>query len=337
MVLMLALGCRTPATPVETDLPEAFSTADTGRDCSVPADGEWSVLNESFGEGVLLAAWDAGGTVHLVGGDVAGGPGMLARYDGASLCYEMGVTERPLWWVHGRSRDDWYAVGERGTVLHVVDGVRTREDLPTDITLYGVFDAGTAVWAVGGDPFTPGSGEVWRKGATGWALVQGGIPGVPFKVWEDFVVGDRVGFRIVGDALEPFDQPDRMLTVRGRSSEDAYTVGGLASPLVSRWDGTAWTAVDTAGLGAPLNGVWTAPGEDVWVAGFSGTVARWTGTAWEVPPTPLSFEQFHAAWGTCGEVLFVGGNLLSSSGQHATILRYGAGTQGLSATVCPAP
>jgi hypothetical protein len=338
MVLIVALlACKSPPTETDsdpdTDVPTAFSTADTAQDCSLPETAEWSVLNASFGEGVLLAAWDAGGVVQLVGGDVAGGQGMLARYDGASLCYEMGVTERALWWVHGRSRNDWYAVGEQGTVLHVVDGQRTREDLPTTVTLYGVYDTGTAVWAVGGDPFTPDSGEVWRRDGT-WTLVQGGISGVPFKVWDGFIIGDGVGFRIVGDQLEPFPETDRMLTVRGRAPDDVYAVGGLASPLVKHFDGATWESLDTTGLAAPLNGVWTAPGADVWVAGFSGTVGRWNGTSWEIPPTPLSFEQFHAAWGTCGEVLFVGGNLLSSSGYHATILRYGDGSTPLTATVC---
>lgn len=338
MVLSLLLAaCKTaPDTDTDTDPPTPFSTAETGQDCSIPADGEWSVLNEAFGEGVLLAAWDAGGEVRMVGGALGGGQGMLARYDGASLCYEMGVTDRALWWVHGRSRTDWYAVGEGGTVLHVQGDVRTREDLPTSITLYGVYDTGSVAWAVGGDPFTPDSGEIWKKDGT-WQLALGGIDGVPFKVWDGFVVGDGVGFRIEGDQLVPYDEPDRLLTVRGRGGDDVFAVGGLASPLVKHWDGSAWSTVDTTGLGNPLNGVWTAPGEDVWVAGFSGTVGRWDGVSWEIPPTPLSYEQLHAAWGACGEVLFVGGNLLSGSDHHATILRYGEGTGTLEATVCTAP
>jgi hypothetical protein len=322
--------------PTEPDPPTPFDTADTARDCAIPDDAEWSLLADGFSDGVLLSAWDAGGTVRMVGGAPGVGPGQIVRYDGASLCTDPAVTESALWWIHGRSRTDWYAVGENGTVLHEVDGTRTREDLPTDVTLYGVYDDGTRVWAVGGDPFAVDAGEVWVRDGGTWSLALGGISGVPFKVWERTIIGDGVGFRIdpnapADQALTPFDQSERLLTVRGRDDTDQWAVGGVAFPIVQRiqpgQDGSvALSPVDTTGLNGPLNGVWTAPSTDVFVGGFSGTIGRYDGSSWDVPATPVSFEAFHAAWGTCGEVLFVGGNLLASQGFYATIARYGSGS-----------
>ncbi len=340
--LALVVAACTGATPTETadtDPPTPFDTADTGRDCSVADDAEWSLLADGFSDGVLLSAWDAGGIVRMVGGAPGSGPGQIVRYDGASLCTEPAVTESTLWWIHGSRRSEWYAVGENGTVLHDVDGVRTREDVPSDITLYGVYDDGARVWAVGGDPFALDSGEVWVRDSAPsgtWSLALGGISGVPFKVWGRTIVGDGVGLRIdptapADQALTPFDQTERLLTVRGRDDTDQWAVGGTAFPIVQRiqpgTDGSvAVSDVDPTGLNGPLNGVWTAPEQDVFVAGFSGTIGRFDGNTWDVPGTPVSFETFHAAWGTCGEVLFVGGNLLASQDFHATIARYGSGT-----------
>ncbi len=323
---------------MESDSDIIVTTTDTGpRICDIPSDGEWRVLADPVGTGVLLSAWSTDpNEVLMVGGEPSSGAsGLIVHYTPGEICVEPDAIDAALWWIHGPRTGEWYAVGAGGTIVHDVDGVRTREDVGSAITLYGVWATDDVVWAVGGDPFTPNSGEIWKRTAGIWALEQGGIDGVPFKVWDGWIIGDNVGYRIDGDTLTPVAQPDRLLTVRGRSSEEVYAVGGTANALMKSWDTDHWSDFDTAALSPPLNGVWTDEGQDLWVAGFSGLTARWSGTAWEQPAPPASLEQFHAVWGNCDEVLYMGGNLMSGSNNYGTIVRYGTPKPKIIPTICP--
>ena len=84
----------------------------------------------------------------------------------------------------------------------------------------------------------------------------------------------------------------------------------------------AWATVDNA-LGQALNGVWTAPSEDVWIAGNFGVVARYDGSEWHKPATPITDQHFHAIWKHGDEVFAVGGNMFSTENYRAVIARYG--------------
>jgi hypothetical protein len=337
VALALLVGCGAPGPSDSARQPTPTTAEDTGtRSCAIPSDGEWRVLAEPVGTGVLLSAWTiAPQEVLIVGGEPSGAHGTLVHYTPGALCVEPEIIDATLWWVHGPRAGEWYAVGARGTILHAVDGVRTREDVDTTATLYGVWATEDTVWAVGGDPFAPGSGEIWNRTEGQWTLAQGGIDGVPFKVWDGWIVGDNVGYRIDGDTLTAVPQHDRLLTVRGRDPLDVYAVGGVANALMKTWDGEAWVASDTSGLSPPLNGVWTDVGQDLWVAGFSGLTARWTGSSWEQPAPPVSLEQFHAVYGHCDEVLFLGGNLMSGTGNYGSIVRYGTPVPTITPTACP--
>jgi hypothetical protein len=339
LVMLACGGTTTTATddsgpePSTGPPPETFPTETS--DCDI-TEGEWGVLSESVGDGVLLSAWSNGPTeVLMVGGDIAGGPCILVHYDGASLCTETAITDRALWWIHGATEGEWYAVGEVGTVLHEVNGVRTREDLPTTVTLYGVYATDEGVWAVGGDPFNANTGEVWRKTNEAWTQVAAGLPGVVFKVWEDLFVGADVAYLWNGTELVDVTPSERLLTVRGRSASEAFAVGGLGSPVMQQWDGSTWTPFDTTGLSGPLNGIWTSPEEDVWITSFGGLMGHWTGDAWEVPSPPVILEDFHAVWGHCNEVLFVGGNMLTGPPFYGTIGRYGTAQGAVIQGECP--
>lgn len=308
IVPLVLLGACEPEQPPVFECPDRQETP------------EWSAIGDGLGSGVLLSAWSDDAIVRMVGGDLGGGAGVFVTYDGDEVCVEEAVTERALWWLHGSEPGEFWAVGEAGTILHSVDGVRTREDVATAATLFGVFDTGDVVWAVGGD-VQAGTGEIWRRDATGWASVLTDAPGVLFKVWQDTIVGDRVGYRLQEGAWQPVDNDTRLLTTRGDGT-DTYAVGGTLGPEVRQWD-NGWQELPTTGLNQPLNGVWTAPGADLWVAGNFGTAARWDGATWQAPNPPPSVEHFHAVWGHCDEVLFVGGNLFSAGSNYGTVLRYG--------------
>ena len=294
----------------------------------------WSLLAEPFGQAVLLAAWSDGEEALIVGGDLRGGAGALLRYDGRRLCAEPAPTEHPLWWIHGPRPGAWYAVGGHGTVLREVDGVRSREDLPTRATLFGVWAEGETVLAVGGDPLA-GTGEVWERRDGTWAPLALDLEGPLFKVWRDWIVGQGVTWRLEGDALVAYPPPGAptLTTVRGRGPEDVWAVGG---DHVLHWTGDGWSRVD-APTGRPLQGVWTAPGEPVWIAGAFGLQGWGDQEGWEVSAPPVTGDSFHAVWPHGDELLFLGGDLFGTGGGHGTIGRWGPGERRLEPEPCGGP
>ncbi len=305
-----------------------------------PGEPGFGLVADAIPGGVLLAAWSDGDDALMVGGPLGSGPAVLARLRDGELCYEADVAERTLWWIHGPSPGVWWAVGEGGAVLHSRHGSRTREDVPTDMTLYGVWAASEdEVWAVGGTFETsPATGELWVRREGTWTLVSA-LDAAAFKVWEGWVVGQGGAWRIgEGDVLEEVDfAGERLVTVRGRGpDEDVWAVGGYGTPAVQRRAGGAWATVDATGLYQPLNGVWTAPGEPVWVAGMNGEAARLEddGT-WTTPELLLTPHDLHAVWKHGDEVLFVGGDMFADAAdQRGTIVRYGTLEEGLEATPC---
>lgn len=328
--VILALAACTAA-PREKG--EGSDTSDTGGAGPDTPTVDWSIMADNVGNGVLLSAWSDGDEVLFVGGDMDGGPGVMVRYDGESLCTEDDVADRALWWIHGPREGEWYAVGEAGRVVHSVDGVRTRMDVDTEATLFGVWATETSLVAVGGHP-ADNIGEIWRYDGTEWTPLATELPGTVFKIYENWIIGMDILYQLDGINLIPYPAMGRLLTIRGRAADDVWAVGGFTSSLVIHWDGSAWTEVDSTGVGQPLNGVWTGPGEDVWVAGNFGTTMAWDGATWQMPELPISSEHFHGVWKHGDEVLWAGGNLFSSGDNHGTIARYGLGPKTLEATKC---
>ncbi|MDP6931828.1 MAG: hypothetical protein QGG40_02885, partial [Myxococcota bacterium] len=157
LMLCLALGCQG----------KGDDTASKGG-----VEGPWSVLAEGIEGGVLLSAWSDGDTLRFAGGELGGGPGILVDYTDGEACVEIGATDHALWWIHGPAAGEWYAVGEAGTILHSVDGVRTREDVDTDATLFGVWAEEEVVWAAGGHVGSgENDGEIWKREDGTWEIV----------------------------------------------------------------------------------------------------------------------------------------------------------------------
>ncbi len=313
-----------------------FGSACASAGSSEPA---FSLLSGDVPGGILLSAWSDGEDLLAVGGQMGSGPGSIVHYDGSNLCYEHPApAEHVLWWVHGNAPGHWYAVGENGTVLHSEEGVRSREDLPTTATLYGVWTGEEQVIAVGGD-FEGSSprGEVWLKRDGTWSPLSIDLPGVVFKVWENWLVGDGVAWRLDGDQLVEEDtESQRMVTIRGRGNDDVWAVGGWSEAIVMHRDASSWSSFNSTGLPLALNGLWTEPGETLWVAGMGGTMG-YLGEdgAWVTPDLPPSSRDFHAVWKHKDEVLLVGGDMFAPEVNVGSIVRHGTDSSSLVAGVCP--
>lgn len=300
---------------------------------TTPTDPGTSFTGLAFEEapetGVLLGIWSDGDEALLVGGDL-GREGRITRYDGERFCVEAETYERALWWVHGRAPGDWYAVGERGIIVHEQNGTRTREDVTTTATLFGVWDDGTDVWAVGGDVLNTQTGEIWRKPAGGdWEALQTGIEGLMFKVHDHWFVGDGVAFYWDGTqlvdrsppTLEGASRPPKLTTVRAFGPDHAVAVGGTSRPVMLTWRDGSWSPIDVDDpclTGQALNGVFGTDADTVYVAGFDGIAARWDG-GWTCDSAPATLQHYHVAWEHQGEVLYAGGDLFDTQENHGTV------------------
>jgi hypothetical protein len=323
--MLLLLACT--GEPLDTG-----DATDTG-----VAAPEFGVLADDIPGGVLLSGWWDGTQLRMVGGTMDGSTGVFATYDGGSVCSQPAPTPT-LWWIDGSSPDDWYAVGNSGTILHQVGATAVDESVPTDATLYGVWVDGERVWAVGGQTTSP-VGEIWLRAEGTWALVET-TEGVLFKVHGGWFAGDGIVLRQAGETrvdVTPASEP-RLLTVRAASDEDVWAVGGTSGPSVVHWDGTTWSEpeLDPYCVSRPLNGVWTGDGRGAWFAGFFGNVGgRLDDGTWICPDAPLTQRHMHSAVGIPDEVLFIGGNLMDGADNVGTILRYPAPDAQLTPTSCP--
>jgi len=79
---------------------------------------EFSMVMDEQPGGILLGGWSDGDTLISVGGQLSGSSGSIVEYDGESWCVSEGVADQALWWIHGDGQGEWYAVGEKGTILH---------------------------------------------------------------------------------------------------------------------------------------------------------------------------------------------------------------------------
>lgn len=287
----------------------------------------------------LLGVWGSSAAdVFVVGSDAGDGP-LVLRWDGSAWRRLATGATGGLWWVSGTgpSAPVWMS-GEAGLVMRydrVADRFEKIPGVPASVTVFGVFETGGEVWAVGGE----------RAGAIGHAyqLREGAfaeddtIPseveaaGHFFKVWgrspsDLWIVGlggkmlhrDATGWRVI-------DTPSgrRLFTVHGNDTL-AVAVGGFATGLVVEAIGADVRDVTPPAVGQ-LNGVWVEPDGSVVAVGVEGKVLERRGTVWRtpagLPPTP---DSYHAVYvDPEGGVWAVGGFLEIEPQRDGMLLHYG--------------
>ncbi len=168
----------------------------------------------------------------------------LADAIGKELCRAISCGSMTS--VHGSTANALWAVGHAGAAIRVTDADSDTPKLrafnsQTLNAIYGVWESTP--------PGTDGAGgEAWAVGAKGVIRHYKGDP----AVWE------------VVEGPTTMD----LRAVWGSSSSDVWAVGDEATVL--HYDGTSWSRVKIAGLGArrpKLTAVWTAEPGHVWVAG----------------------------------------------------------------------
>ena len=285
---------------------------------------DWQVVVEDL-DGAILSFWgESTSEIFAVGGPVTRpGQAFILRYDGTQWEH-MPLDAPTLWWVQGFGSDDVWAVGEQGLIVHfdgtewtvVVDGT-------FDYTLWGVWGASPDnIWTVGGT-VTGGVPSIIRHwDGSMWSDVPDvGLDGeLLFKVWglaenDVWVVGTG-GATIHYDGSEWTRLPPvteaRLLTVRGRATDDIYAVGGVLGPVVLHYDGSVWSELPVDALGG-LMGVWTAPGQPTVISGHNGVVLIEQDAGEFYQPETGTFMDLHGAWGDGEGNYLAGGGILYPS------------------------
>lgn len=308
IVLTLALGCSDPAP------------------AAAPA---WTPAFDARAAGWLMNVWGpARDALYAVGGRPA--EGVIYRYDGRAWSrVALGVQVPLLNWAFGFSRDDITVVGNEGTVIHWDGRGWSRQPTPRRENLWGVWGASPEdLWAVGGNGAADDrpvllhwDGRAWRDVEIP-ALQRAGV-GAFYKVWglssdNVYVVGQRgVVLHRTGGAWreELAGASGDLVSVWGTDANNVLAVGGRGNGIVTRWDGTRWTA-RTLDLLPGLNGVWMRTPRAAHVVGTNGTAVRidlaTLAVTEENTPTLLDL---HAVFGDpSGRITAVGGSLGSAAG-----------------------
>lgn len=312
--LVLAIGCGSP--PGET-APDPF---------------EWEIALSELDDAVLSVC-EGGGRLLAVGGTT----NRAAIYEWRETSWNLAslpAGSQLLWWCWIDHAGTAWAVGERATVLasSAVDSWRAEDvsaTVPADLTLFGVWGTGPSdVHVVGGGFQTTNVGVSAHFDGDGWTRSDGGADEVLFKVWGSGP--DDVWAVGTGGAIRHFDGEawtdaspivsDRLIAVWGTGASDVYAVGGDGAGIVLRYDGSAWQTFATAP--ERLSGVWTAPGEPLYVAGDRGFVARYRrgasgGVLADDPDVavPLPSVDFHSMTSAGGVVVASGADLAGGNAE----------------------
>jgi hypothetical protein len=269
--------------------------------------------------GSLVAIWGvANNDVWAVGSE-----GAISHFDGSTWTAVQGATTGLLQAIHGRSSTEVWAVGDDGTITQWNGTSWSAPAGVTGLPLRGV-------WAVpGGDVWAVGSAELLRYNSTTWssnytrvapyplAVIGGGsatdVWAFPYCASCGFQNGsahrDAAGWSAV--AMQP---SNRVMSVWSAPTGEAWAVGD--SSMVSRWNGTTWTADTSLSESADLKGVWGFATDDVWVVGRTsrpfnpGFTGHWNGTAWTTTnqPTPLL-----SVWGPASNDVWAAGVKLDNA------------------------
>lgn len=287
----------------------------------------------------FMGVWGTSGSdVFIVGSDVGDGPAVL-RWNGTAWRKLETDESGDLWWVAGTTASArvWMA-GEGGLVLRydrASDVFERVEGVPDNITLFGIFEIGSDVWAVGGEE-AGSNGHIYKLAGTTFVEddtvpAEAKAAGHFFKVWgrastDLWVVGlgdkmlhrDGTGWHVVAT---PGGR--RLFTMHG-NDVTAVAVGGFASAVVVEASGGVVSDVTPPDT-KQLNGVWVEPDGTVIAVGVEGTVLERRGSVWRTPAkVPDYLDDYHAVYvDPAGGVWAVGGAIVVEPPREGVLLHYG--------------
>ena len=250
--------------------------------------------------------------------------------------------------IRGRSANDVWAAGAKGTMAHFDGTSWTRSEtgtletmravwLRTDgeialSSLASIYSRGLAPQGGNGDASAPSTGG-WTATtlarASGFVTSSWATPGAEW-LWltthEDGLW--RLRIDPVDNSLEIRDAlpPNACLTfpcryvasIHGISADDLWVVGhtGTTFHITNAQSATPGIAQLDSQTWAALNGVWVASENDVWAVGGAGVIRHYTGQpSWDVVSDVPTSNDLYAVWGSSATDVW-------AVGEGAIVLHY---------------
>jgi hypothetical protein len=223
-------------------------------------------------------------------------------------------TKESLLAIWGASRDDVWAVGDKGIILHFDGKAWKVSNSGTIKNLTGVHGTGQAdVWAVGDGGITLHfDGNKWTEMVKAVDRAETTLLAVravgPKDVWTSGTDDDSGYLRHhTGDKWEDAHVGATSLwEIWASSPTDVWMVGSdkTGGGFVLKGDGKKFDRPPFEGTA--LRGVWGAGKDDVWVATYKGDLHHWDGKAWSKSNAPNSHELLGLSGSSATDVWAVG-------------------------------
>lgn len=187
---------------------------------------------------------------------VVGELGTIMHYDGRSLSLIDSGTQANLMAVHGTGPDDVWFVGDQGATLHWDGSSISTHVAPAEDLLFSLL----SVWA-------KSESDVWAVGI---------LP----------TLTDRVGLirHWDGDGWEQLEVPQSVslweIWASGPDAEQLWIVGTNQEIGGFVLHATGPLLEPIAFEGGPLRGVWGSADDDIWVVPYDSPAQHWDGSEW---------------------------------------------------------
>jgi len=181
--------------------------------------------------------------------------------------------------VWAASPTEFWAVGERGTVLRYSGTTWEAIPIATTGTLYAVWGrSSSSLWVVGA------GGTIFYWDGTRFTAQTSGVTGALRAIF-----GDSSTVRIAGDSgamlkwtgtswtPEPTGTTSTITSIWGAAANDVWA--GTLNSTLCHFGGTAWTCGAEPGFSYTWS-IWGSSKNDVWAVGPASQALHWNGTTW---------------------------------------------------------
>ncbi|MHC9543206.1 MAG: beta strand repeat-containing protein [Vulcanimicrobiota bacterium] len=234
----------------------------------------WTVEKRQPTYNTINDSWATGSNAYFVCDG-----GVILHHDGSHLTTMTSGTTNNLHDVWGASSNNIYAVGAGGTILHYNGASWSGMTNP---------DTGNHdLWGVGGGA----ANNIFAVGTSGTILHYDG------STWSD----------ISGDNPDSPSPKHDLLDVLVEPGSNFVYAAGTDRTVIQRDASLAWSKID--GGGPTLTSIWAINNNNVYVAGYSGTVNKWdqSVTSWTTGLGPGGFD-IQGIWGTAANSFYVVGD-----------------------------
>lgn len=245
-----------------------------------------------------------------------GNDAMVRRLAGSDFETVPTGVQKNIYGMWGSAKDDIYAVGAEGTLVHWNGGGWTVQAAVSGgkADLRGIYGANAShVWLVGwAGTMAAFSGTGWKaipmlSGAVNLNGVYGAaLPSGNYDVWAASASGL---FRVVDNGGNPGLQKynpspfGNFLGIHGADASHVWAVGMYGT--IAAWDGAVWKT-QSSGTSIALRSVWAAGPAEVYAVGEAGQILRYDGQAWKAMSSPTT-QTLYAVWGTSGSDVWAAG------------------------------